>query len=187
MLLEVQPLPWVVQMLQEGGRPRSGLLSNTGNELSDETHMLIKRFYWEGTPGREQEGKGAWGDCSVMGSQDSDFMEMGLVPGLSLANHSDSESFLVVQALLSHNGSQREGSVEEVSHGCLLLTFPEFFPFGVPCCSVSLTRTSYCKTVTEWSLWWLTRVGSFGQCASLTQMPCDSHVQAAGRGRKSKS
>jgi len=34
-------------------------------------------------------------------------MVMGLVSGLSLANHSDSESFLVVQALLSQDGCQR--------------------------------------------------------------------------------
>ena len=34
---------------------------------------------------------------------------MGLVSGLSLANHSDSESFLVVHALCSQDGCQREG------------------------------------------------------------------------------
>ena len=33
---------------------------------------------------------------------------MGLVSGLSLANHSDSESFLVVHALFSQDGCQRE-------------------------------------------------------------------------------
>ena len=33
---------------------------------------------------------------------------MGLVSGLSLANHSDSESFLVVHALFSQGGCQRE-------------------------------------------------------------------------------
>ena len=38
----------------------------------------------------------------------SDFMVMGLVYGLSLANHSDSESFLVVYALFSQDGRQRE-------------------------------------------------------------------------------
>ena len=44
------------------------------------------------------------------------FMVMGLVSRLSLANHSDSESFLVVQAFLSHDGCQREGFWEVVSH-----------------------------------------------------------------------
>ena len=41
-------------------------------------------------------------------------MVMGLVSGLSLASHSDSESFLVVQALFSQDGCQREGFCEVV-------------------------------------------------------------------------
>ena len=43
-------------------------------------------------------------------------MVMGLVSGLSLANHSDSESFLVVHALFSKDGCQREGFWEVVRH-----------------------------------------------------------------------
>ena len=45
----------------------------------------------------------------------SGFMVKGLVFGLSLANHSDSESFLVVQALFSQDGCQR-GFWEVVGH-----------------------------------------------------------------------
>ena len=41
-------------------------------------------------------------------------MVMGLVSGLSLANHSDSESFLVVHALFSQDGCQRGGFWEVV-------------------------------------------------------------------------
>ena len=41
---------------------------------------------------------------------------MGLVSGLSLANHSDSESFLVVHALFNQDGCQREGFWEVVRH-----------------------------------------------------------------------
>ena len=41
---------------------------------------------------------------------------MGLASGLSLANHSDSESFLVVHALFSQDGCQREGFWEVVGH-----------------------------------------------------------------------
>ena len=41
-------------------------------------------------------------------------MVMGLVSGLSLANHSDSESFLVVHTLFSQDGHQREGFWEVV-------------------------------------------------------------------------
>ena len=41
-------------------------------------------------------------------------MVMGLVSGLSLANHSDSKSFLVVHALFNQDGCQREGFWEMV-------------------------------------------------------------------------
>ena len=44
------------------------------------------------------------------------FMVMGLVSGLSLANHSDSESFLVVHALFRQDGCQREGFWEVVKY-----------------------------------------------------------------------
>ena len=41
---------------------------------------------------------------------------MGLVSGLSLVNHSDSESFLVGHTLFSQDGHQREGFWEVVRH-----------------------------------------------------------------------
>ena len=44
----------------------------------------------------------------------SGFMVMGLVSGGSLANHSNSESFVVVHASLSQDGCQREGFWEVV-------------------------------------------------------------------------
>ena len=44
------------------------------------------------------------------------FMVMGLVSGLSLANHSDSESSLVVHALFSQDGCWREEFWEVVGH-----------------------------------------------------------------------
>ena len=43
-------------------------------------------------------------------------MVMGLVFGLFLANHSDSEPFLVVHALFSQDGCQQEGFWEVVRH-----------------------------------------------------------------------
>ena len=46
----------------------------------------------------------------------SGFMVMGLVSRLSLADDSDSESFLVVHALFSQDGCQREGFREVVRH-----------------------------------------------------------------------
>ena len=44
------------------------------------------------------------------------FMVMGLVSRLSLANHSASESFLVVHTLFSQDRCQREGFWEVVGH-----------------------------------------------------------------------
>ena len=43
-------------------------------------------------------------------------MVMGLVSGWSLANHSNSESFLVVHTLLSQDGCSREGFWEVDGH-----------------------------------------------------------------------
>ena len=70
-------------------------------------------------------GKGTWVESRKVreprrtalppGSQ-LGFMVMGLVSRLSLANHSDSESCLVVQALFSQDGCQREGFWEVVGH-----------------------------------------------------------------------
>ena len=53
-------------------------------------------------------------NCSAMWLAVSGFMVMGLVSRLSLANHSDSGSFQVAHALLSHDGCQREGFWEMV-------------------------------------------------------------------------
>ena len=75
-----------------------------GKELSEETRVDKARdFIGRGHPGNEQQGKGTQENCSAMWLMVSDFMLMGLVSGLSLANHSDSESFLVAHASLSQD------------------------------------------------------------------------------------
>ena len=56
-----------------------------------------KRFDWEGAPGWRAVGKGAQEKSSVPWLAVSGLMVMGLVSGWSLANHSDTEPFLVVQ------------------------------------------------------------------------------------------
>ena len=65
------------------------------------------------------------------------FMVMGLVSGLSLPNHSDSESFLVVHALFSQDGCQREGFWEVVGHVVPPFDRSQTLPVGggllVPC------------------------------------------------------
>ena len=67
----------------------------------------------------------------------SGFMVMGLVPGLSLASHSDSESFMVVHALFSQDGCQRGGFWEVVGHVVSPFDLSRILPVGggllVPC------------------------------------------------------
>lgn len=45
------------------------------------------RDYWEGAPGGEQRGEGTQENCSATWLAVSGFMGMGLVSGLSLADH----------------------------------------------------------------------------------------------------
>ena len=73
--------------------------------------MLTKQepLLGRGPPGGEQEGKGAQEKCSATWLAVPGFMVIGLVSGLSLANPSDSGSFLVVHALLSQDTCQRGG------------------------------------------------------------------------------
>ena len=95
------------------------------------------------------------------------FRVMRLVSRLSLANYSDSRSFLVVHALLSQDGGQREGCWEVVRHmvspfdlsWTLIVGADSLVPYSLPG-PASLNNS--CK----WLLWSLARVDSFGQCAT---------------------
>ena len=78
--------------------------------------MLTKQETGRGHPGGEQQGKGTEENSSAMWLAVLGFMVMGLVSGLSLASHSESESFLVVHALFSQDGCQREGCREVVGY-----------------------------------------------------------------------
>ena len=60
----------------------------------------------------------------------SGFMVMGLVSRLSLANHSDSDSFLVVHALFSQDGCQQEGFWEVVGHVASPFDLSQTLPVG---------------------------------------------------------
>jgi hypothetical protein len=93
----------------------------------------------------ELQGKGTQENSSAKWLTVSSFMVMELVYGLSLANHSGSESFLVVHTLFSQDGCQREGFWEVVRHVMCPLTFPRLF-WLVCVSSVFLTKISYCKT-----------------------------------------
>ena len=97
----------------------------------------------------------------------SGFMAMGLVSGLSLANHSDSESFLVVHALFSQDGCQREGFWEVVRHVMSPFDLSRTLPVGggllVPC---SLPGPPVIKQLMQMVTVVSGRVDSFNQCAS---------------------
>ena len=98
-----------MELLQEGGHfpgPKTGLLSNTWKWIvrGDTYADKARDFFGKGHPGGEQEGKGTQESCSATVAQVSGFMVMGLVSGWSLANHSNSESFLVAYLLISQDG-----------------------------------------------------------------------------------
>ena len=97
-------------------RSRERALSNTRKWIiRGDTHADEARdFIGKRRPGGEQQGKGTQENCSATWLAVSGFMVMGLVSGLSLANHSDSGSFLVAHASLSQDGFQWEGFWEVV-------------------------------------------------------------------------
>ena len=106
-------------LLQEGWRlpgPKSGLLSNTQKWIvQGDMCWPSKGLYWKGAPWQRAAGWGSPGECFATWLALSGFMVMGLISGLSLANCSDSESFLVAHSLLSQGGCQR-GFWEVVGH-----------------------------------------------------------------------
>ena len=122
-------------LLQEGGPlpgPETGLLSNTGKWIvwGDTCADKTRDFIGKGHPGVEQEGDGTQENCSAAWLTGSGFMVMGLVSGLSLAHHSDSESFLVVHALFSQDGCQREGFWEVVRQVVSPFDLSQTLPVG---------------------------------------------------------
>ena len=97
--------------------PKLSFCLTLRNELSEETHVLTKQEILLGKGTRVESSRVREPRRTVLpcGSQ-SGFMVKWLVSGLSLANHSDSESLLVVHALFSQDGCQREGFWEVVRH-----------------------------------------------------------------------
>ena len=110
-----------VLVLQEGEPvpgPETGFLSNTQKWIvwGDTCADKARDFIGKGRPGGEQQGKGTQENCSATWLAVSGFMVTGLVSGVSLTNHSDSESFLVVHALFSQDGCQWERFWEVAGH-----------------------------------------------------------------------
>ena len=159
-----------VVVLQEGGPlpgPDTGLLSNTqkwivwGDTYADKERDFIVKMH----PGREQQGKEPRKTVQSPGFAASGFMVMGLVSRLSLANDSDSESFLVVHALFSQDGCQREGFWGVVRHVVSPFDLSWTLLVGggllVPC---SLPGPPIVKQLMQ--MVGLARVGGLNQCAS---------------------
>ena len=125
---EIKP----ITLLQEGGPlpgPKTELLSNTQKWIvwGDTCADKARYFIGKGHPGGEQQVKGTQENNPVTWLAVSGFMVMGLVSGLSLANHSDSESFLVVHACSAKMGVRKKDSGRWSDMWGLLLTFPELF------------------------------------------------------------
>ena len=66
--------------------------------------VKARGFIGKGCLGGGQEGEGSWENCSATWLTVSGFMGIGLVSGLSLASHSELESFLVAYASLIQGG-----------------------------------------------------------------------------------
>ena len=96
--------------------PFQGLRGGSCLALRDTQADKARDFIGKGRLGEEQQDEGNQEDCSATWLSVSGFMMMGLVSGLSLANPSDSEPFLVVHTLLSQDGCQRGGFWEVVGH-----------------------------------------------------------------------
>ena len=83
-------------------------------------------FIGKGHPGREQEGKGTQENSSTS-SAVSGFMVMGLISGLSLANHlTQSPSWWCMPCSAKMDAREKD-SGRWSDMWCLLLTFPELF------------------------------------------------------------
>ena len=100
-------------MLQERGPlpgPETGLLSNTRNELSEETHVLTKQeiLLGKGVQMEDSRVREPRRTAPLRGSQSRVLCD-GISFRVVFSQSSDLESFLVVHALFSQDGCQREG------------------------------------------------------------------------------
>ena len=142
--------------------------------------MLTKQeiLLGKGQPGREQWHKGSQEDCSATWLSVSGFMVMGLVSLLSLANHSDSESFLVADTSNSQDGCQREGFWEVVRHVVSPFDLSRTLLVGggllVPC---SLPGPPVIKQLMQMVTMVPASVGAFNQYASPNKLAVAGGIQ----------
>ena len=106
--------------------PKGGSGLTFRNELSEETNMLTKQKTLLGRRAQAESRrvrKPTW--LKVSG-----FRAMGLVSRLSLANHSDSGSLLVMHAVLRQDGCQRKGFWEAEQHRASPFDLSHTLPVG---------------------------------------------------------
>ena len=118
--------------------PITGSCLTLRNELSKETHQLIKqKILLERHQGGEQQGKGTHENCYATWLRVLGLTVIGFISGLSVANHSDLESFLGCTRCSAKMDAREKDSGRWWDTWCLLLTFPELFrlvvAYLVPC------------------------------------------------------
>ena len=130
--------------------PKSSLLSNTWKSIvwGDTCADKARGFIGKGHLGGEVYGQGTKENCSALWLAVSGFMVMGLVSEFSLANHSDSESFLMVHTLLRPRcmpGRRILGGGR--TRGISFWPFPTSYGLRKVVSSGFLTRTSCRKII----------------------------------------
>ena len=127
--------------------PKLGSCLTLGNELSEETHVLTKQEILLGKGTRVESSRVREPRRTAL-PHGLGFMVMGLVSGWSLANHSNSESFLVAHACIAQprwmlaRGILGSGRTRGVS----FRPFPSFSDWWWLISSVFLIRISCHKT-----------------------------------------
>ena len=112
--------------------------------------------------GKDREQQGTQENSSVTWLAVLGFMVMGLVSWLSLASHSDSESFLVVHTLFSQDECQREGFWEVVRQVVSRFYLSQTLPVGGGLLVLySLSGSPVIKQLVQMVTWYLARVGGF--------------------------
>ena len=174
MSVSVKNSPTRVTICYRKGDPFQGLKLSScltlGNELSEETHVLTKQEILLGQSTRVESSRVREPRRTVLlrGSQ-SGFMVMGLVSRWSLANHSNSGSFLVVHTLLSQDGFWREGFWEVDRHAVSPFNHSQTLPVGggllVP---YSLLGSPVIKQLMQVVTMVPGQGGRFNQCVSPT-------------------
>ena len=95
--------------------PKVGSCLTLGNELSEETHLLTKQETLLGRgAGWKAGGEGNPGELLCHMARSLRFYGDGISFRVVFSQSSDSESFLMVHALFSQDGCQREGFWEVV-------------------------------------------------------------------------